>query len=578
MSSSHSSGSWSIKDLVFLSYSRADGEQVAPIADALRARGATVWYDTASTAGGSYYIESVRRALRNTALMLVFVSGNSVSSNWVADELRAYRSLMARETGHKLLAVHLDKTRIPPNLQDASAIDAHGVPPAEVARLIGQASGLAALAPTPSDGSVYLTHAGSDWARVQPLVAALQARGVRFADSAPGGLRSAQTLLVALSTASATSPVVSEEVETFGSLAVNDPARSIIGIQLDQSASTYSLNGATAVDASTLSVDDAAQSIITVLPVTALGSASATSTAPVAVTEPEPAIESEPVTVEPVDSGPVYFAFAGGDWAKAQALATALRRQGVTLTDNTVGGLRSAQTLLVGQSAAAASSLAVADDLSAFQSVAVGDPTRKIIGVQLESGASAPNLGAASVIDGSFMSADDVVQSIVTALPKGAAETAPVAEPAPMAESAPAQDETAKVPVVVSPAVDHTDAAPAMDRPTFDPIQTATGESVAVVTIPPAEPMPAPEVAPVAAPTPAAETAPTPEPSPSVAPPVTPAAEAPALAQSSEAGNALSSEKVAAPDSGLRPFLIGVVALIVAIALVFALALLFGHS
>ena len=113
----------STPDLIFLSYARADRACVEPVAATLRARGASVWYDAGLTAGSSVYVESVRRALGRTGLMLVFVSAASVNSAWVLDELRAYRSLMARESGHKLLAVRLDQTRAPLALADVDVIE-----------------------------------------------------------------------------------------------------------------------------------------------------------------------------------------------------------------------------------------------------------------------------------------------------------------------------------------------------------------------------------------------------------------------------------------------------------------------
>jgi hypothetical protein len=336
-----SSGSWSINDLIFLSYSRADSDQVEAIAAALRARGASVWHDAASTAGGSLYVESVQRALRRTSLMLVFVSANSVKSNWVADELRAYRSLMAREAGHKLLAVHLDKTRTPMNLADASAVDAHGVAPSDVANLIANVSGLASLTSAPSaptaqeavatapmpetsaplaytaptlvaSGLVYLTYSGADWSRVQPLMAALRDRGVTLAEYGSAGLKQAQTLLVAISAESAVAPTVSEDLAAFQTLAASDPSRAIIGIHLDQSVSTHNLNGATAVDAHTISVDDVARLIVAELPAgaapaapEAASAAPATWTsAPAAAEEPEPTPTVVAPAVDVTDTAP----------------------------------------------------------------------------------------------------------------------------------------------------------------------------------------------------------------------------------------------------------------------------------
>ncbi|HEX9038854.1 MAG TPA: TIR domain-containing protein [Ktedonobacterales bacterium] len=333
-SSFASSGSWSVTDLVFLSYSRADREQVEAIASALRARGASVWYDTASAAGGTFYVESVQRALRRTSLMLVFVSANSVNSSWVTDELRAYRSLMVREPGHQLLAVHLDRTRTPISLAGVPAIDARGVAPSDAAGLIGAASGLASLTtqqPAPAtetaqpeavaastggstppvttpmpvaSGSVYLSYDAADSGRVQPVAEALRGQGVAVAESGANGLRQAQTLLVAISAASAESPTVSEDLASFHALASGDASRAIIAMHLDQTVSPHNLNGANAVDAQSLSPSDTARLIVAALPagatVAAIESVPATAIAEGATMVAPPAVDvTDAALVEP---------------------------------------------------------------------------------------------------------------------------------------------------------------------------------------------------------------------------------------------------------------------------------------
>src|SRR5579859_4858719 len=145
ISSTASSGPQS--DLIFLCYARADRAHVEAIAAALRARGASVWYDTSSAAGGPSYVDSSQRALRRSSLMLVFLSSNSVRSAWVAEEIRAYRSLMARESGHKLLTIHLDKTRAPISLAGVGAVDARGMASQDIVSLIASAASVASLAP-----------------------------------------------------------------------------------------------------------------------------------------------------------------------------------------------------------------------------------------------------------------------------------------------------------------------------------------------------------------------------------------------------------------------------------------------
>jgi hypothetical protein len=302
-------------DLIFLSYARADRQRVEPIATALRARGASVWYDTNLAAGGSAYIESVRRALRRTSVMLVFLSAASINSAWVTDEVRAYRSLMAREPGHRLLVVHLDRTRPPLALAGVRAVDARDASPEMTVNLIASALDDAALAPTQmgktapqtspdprdthsptpqipltaqsqtnvatpgSSGQVFVSYDRTDHDRIQPFVAALSERGVRvwdgggaahgsaeYMEMANAELARSQTLLVAVSAASVASPWVADEIRAFQSIKARDAERALIALHLDRTHAPLSLHGAPAIDTQSLASDIAAQLIIERLP------------------------------------------------------------------------------------------------------------------------------------------------------------------------------------------------------------------------------------------------------------------------------------------------------------------------
>ncbi len=297
-------------DLIFLSYARADRARVEPVAAVLRARGVSVWYDAESTAGGLSYVESSQRALRRTSVMLVFLSTSSVRSAWVAEEIRAYRSLMAREPGHKLLVIHLDKTRAPLSLAGASAVDAHEMASDDTVNLIANALGNTALArdgavtmpqpqpvasaapapappetpaaPMPSSavapvasGRVFVSYARADRDRVLPIIEALRARGANLwydNDAVHGGaswvetvrnaLEGSRNLLVFVSAASLASAWVEDETRMFRSLMARDPGRALIVAHLDRTGAPLAMAGAQAVDARDLNPDDAARLIV----------------------------------------------------------------------------------------------------------------------------------------------------------------------------------------------------------------------------------------------------------------------------------------------------------------------------
>ncbi len=353
--------------LIFLSYARADRARVEPVAAALRARGASVWYDASLTAGGPAYVESVRRALRRTSVMLVFISAASVGSAWVADELRAYRSLMAREPGHKLLAVHLDKTRAPLALAGVAAVDAHDARPEMAVNLIASAIGDPLLVPMPprevmahaspsgtlastpaapsasksqvsagrgtASGQVFLSYDRADRDRIQPLATALRGRGVSvwddggaahgssgYVEKASAALAQSQTLLLALSAASMASPWVADETRSFQSLKARDAARAIIAVHLDKTLAPLGLNGAGAVDIQGLAPDDAARLIAESLPAGGpIADALSTGAKPAVAVAPTPVL-AEVVATPVEDATPVTVTATNGATAAAEVV------------------------------------------------------------------------------------------------------------------------------------------------------------------------------------------------------------------------------------------------------------------
>lgn len=91
---------------VFISYASEDRERVRPLAEALIARGLSVWWDRALAAGDDY-AAVIRRELDAAKAVLAVWTAASTASPWVRDEAGR-----ARDAG-RLVPVLLDRVEIP---------------------------------------------------------------------------------------------------------------------------------------------------------------------------------------------------------------------------------------------------------------------------------------------------------------------------------------------------------------------------------------------------------------------------------------------------------------------------------
>lgn len=101
---------------IFLSYARDDLARVTPIAEALAAKGLTVWWDQHMRSGDEFAAE-IERELRNAGAVVVCWSQTSVKSRWVRDEA----TLAARDG--KLKAISLDGAEPPLGYMQYHALD-----------------------------------------------------------------------------------------------------------------------------------------------------------------------------------------------------------------------------------------------------------------------------------------------------------------------------------------------------------------------------------------------------------------------------------------------------------------------
>ena len=104
------------KQTVFLSYAHADAKRARALADALTARGYTVWWDTLIE-GGASFAKSIGEALETADAVVVLWSKTSIDSDWVADEAAQGRDRK------RLVPVSLDGSLPPLGFRQYQTID-----------------------------------------------------------------------------------------------------------------------------------------------------------------------------------------------------------------------------------------------------------------------------------------------------------------------------------------------------------------------------------------------------------------------------------------------------------------------
>ena len=74
---------------IFLSYSNKDKPWVAEFVSALKEAGVKTWFDVHELAPGERWDEKIQQALRESSIIVVILSENSVDSPWIFFELGA---------------------------------------------------------------------------------------------------------------------------------------------------------------------------------------------------------------------------------------------------------------------------------------------------------------------------------------------------------------------------------------------------------------------------------------------------------------------------------------------------------
>jgi hypothetical protein len=94
---------------VFISHATEDKDRfVRPLAEALRGRGVTVWYDEWELAVGDSLVEKIDDGLGNSRFGVVVLSPAFFSKNWSRAELQAFAALEMRQSRSLLLPIWLE--------------------------------------------------------------------------------------------------------------------------------------------------------------------------------------------------------------------------------------------------------------------------------------------------------------------------------------------------------------------------------------------------------------------------------------------------------------------------------------
>jgi hypothetical protein len=102
---------------IFISYASVDRPTLHRLADALEARGWSVWWDHRSLHGGQHFDRIIEEAISTARVVIVVWSQNSIGSDWVRAE--AAHALEQK----KLVPLRIDMTPLPLRFRNIHTID-----------------------------------------------------------------------------------------------------------------------------------------------------------------------------------------------------------------------------------------------------------------------------------------------------------------------------------------------------------------------------------------------------------------------------------------------------------------------
>lgn len=234
---------------IFLSYSRADQQQILPLVTALESHGFDVWWD-GLLKGGDRFLQVTENALETADVVLVAWTETSANSDWVCDEATRGRDRKC------LLSITLDGTEPPLGFRQIQYLDVSGE--GDVPDRPGFARVLEALGNAGAARPAMPVASGSAPAVSPKVAAALSRRNALIAGGAAvaataGGIVAWQTGALGTLFGSDTGRPNSIAVMTFENLS-NDPDQEYFSAGLaEELRSILSLNRQLSVAAQTSS-------------------------------------------------------------------------------------------------------------------------------------------------------------------------------------------------------------------------------------------------------------------------------------------------------------------------------------
>lgn len=109
-----------------MSFASEDRVSARVIADALRQRGVSTWFDESEILWGADLASKVESAATSSDYILLLLSPAAVKSHWVQSEINVALSRELRERAIRLLPVLVADCEIPPVLRDRVYLDMRG--------------------------------------------------------------------------------------------------------------------------------------------------------------------------------------------------------------------------------------------------------------------------------------------------------------------------------------------------------------------------------------------------------------------------------------------------------------------
>jgi hypothetical protein len=111
---------------IFLSYASEDKASARIIANALKQRGVSTWFDESEIMWGADLARNVESAAKSSDYILLLLSPAAVKSPWVKEEISFALSRELKERAIRLVPVLVADCEIPPVLRDRQYLDMRG--------------------------------------------------------------------------------------------------------------------------------------------------------------------------------------------------------------------------------------------------------------------------------------------------------------------------------------------------------------------------------------------------------------------------------------------------------------------